>query len=436
MMATLVTSLGWSISSCSDDDDKNDDGRTAEDIAQDPFEKESKAGHALFRLVSQLAVGDSLPDNWKTATFEPSIGQVLDESQPFVRTITVNNAKEAVNRYNSLTGKNLPATTTNDTYQVDGVGSLTLNVGSSNTIATIDVNVKQLPKLTQLRLVSVSSVGENGSFSGEPYYRFGDVVEDKEECNWICVRPCYSPDKKSDSHWMTFQIPTKYTKDVQKKKSCMVSYPINLGVNKEKMQYLAQLMAILANPEGYKAFAGLSGKKFGGTGLGGLAEGAMGTDKLVALAKMWDKYDVWTSVASTGYMFEYVDQFKEDFKHDICFIFDSGEIESKSNGYNLLIPVAAYSGVENFYSEEDPEYKTYLVDMMTVPFNIFNFYISKGLAGDDSFEVPDAYVVRYKTGKQLSSNWLFNPDPTEALPGVKEVFRFNNHKTEWDFFKD
>ena len=56
---------------------------------------------------------------------------MLDQSQPRVRTIAVNNAAEAVARYNSLTGKDLPATTTSDTYKVDGVGTLTLNVGGA-----------------------------------------------------------------------------------------------------------------------------------------------------------------------------------------------------------------------------------------------------------------------------------------------------------------
>ena len=128
LMAALLMGLGITVTSCSDDDK---DERSAEDIAQDPYEKESEAADALYRLVSQLSVCDSLPNDWKTATFEPKAGKVLDQSQPRVRTIAVNNAAEAVARYNSLTGKDLPATTTSDTYKVDGVGTLTLNVGGA-----------------------------------------------------------------------------------------------------------------------------------------------------------------------------------------------------------------------------------------------------------------------------------------------------------------
>ena len=69
-MAALTVGLGMTVTACSDDDDDKD-GRSAEEIAQDPYEKESEAGDALYRLVSQLSVCDSLPNDWKTATFEP-----------------------------------------------------------------------------------------------------------------------------------------------------------------------------------------------------------------------------------------------------------------------------------------------------------------------------------------------------------------------------
>ena len=44
----------------------------------------------------------------------------------------------------------------------------------------------------------------DGTFDGDPYYRFGDVVKDKNNCYWISVRPAYSPNSKEDTHWMSF----------------------------------------------------------------------------------------------------------------------------------------------------------------------------------------------------------------------------------------
>ena len=431
----LLSGLSMSMTSCSDDDDDKD-GRSAEEIAQDPYEKESEAGDALYRIVSQLSVCDSLPDNWKTATFEPKLGQVLDQSQPRVRTITVANAAEAVTRYNSLTGKNLPATTTSDTYSVDGVGTLTFTMGAAGTVATIDVDVKQMPQLAQLRLVSAASVGENGSFDGEPYYRFGDVVQDKEGHYWICVRPAYSPDKKEDTHWMSFQVGPKNVKTYQKSKCLEQKYPVDLGVQKEKMQYLAQLLAILANPQGYKTKAGTAGNYFNNhtTGLGGLNEAAMPVKDLITLAKLWEQYNIWDKVMPAGLDTDEVNDFKNRFKDDkddLRFIYEKGS----TSGTTLTIQTVTYNNAETFYTSL-PNYTAVKMDMREVDFDITNSYTGRGVSGKKAYAVNDAFVVRYKTGFQISSNWFFNPKPTEAIEGVTEVFRFNACKDKAAFTKD
>ena len=425
LMAAVVLGLSMGVTSCSDDDDK--DGRSAEEIAQDPYEKESEAGDALYRLASQLSVCDSLPNDWKTATFEPRLGQVLDQSQPRVRTITVANADEAVTRYNSLTGKNLPETTTSDTYTVDGVGTLTLTVGGAGTVATIDVNVKQMPQLGQLRMVTATSVGENGSFDGDPYYRFGDVVKDKEGHYWVCVRPAYSDNKKEDTHWMSFQVGDKNVKTYKKSKCLEQKYPVDLGVQKEKMQYFAQLLAILANPEGYKAEAGTAGKYFnkGTTGLGGLDEAAMPVEDLVAQAQLWEKYNVWKDVMPGGYDDDEVNDFKKCFKDNVRFIYEKGS----TSGTVLTIQTVSYINADKFYNSL-PNYNAVVSDMRDVDFDITNSYTGRGIRGKKAYAVDDAFVVRYKTGFQLSTNWMFDPKPTEAIPGVTDVHRFEARKQE------
>ena len=430
LMVALTMGFGTIVTSCSDDDDDEKDSRSAEEIAADPYNKESEAGNALYRLVSQLSVCDSLPDDWKTATFEPRLGKVLDQSQPRVRTIAVNDAAEAVARYNSLTGKDLPATTQSDTYKVNGVGSLTLNVGAAGTIATIDVDVKQMPKLAQLRLVSVADMGENGTFRGVPYYSFGDVVMDKDDCYWICVRPAYSPNGKEDTHWMSFQLSEKNVKIYQKKGCKEQRYPANLGVQKEKMQYLAQLMAILANPYGYKA-AAPNGKFFKNktTGLGSLRDDAMPADTLIAQAQLWEKLDIWKRIIPNRVMptIQDVDNFKNRFKKNVRFIYEKGS----TSGYNLNIPTVYYSGAASFYTTSEPTYNTVSIDMRNIEFNIYVDYAKTGERGYKEYPVEDAFVVRYKTGFQLSSNLIFSPDPTKPIEGVTEIHVFNKQKSQY-----
>ena len=421
LMAVVVLGLGMGVTACSDDDDDKKGGQTTEEMGADPYDKHGEAGTALMTLLSQLATVDSLPDNWRDATFEPSVGMALDASQPFVRTITVNSAAEAVIRYNSLTDKNLPASTKNDTYTVDGVGTLTLNVaGGGDVLATIDVNVKQLPKLTQLRLVTTSSIGENGSFKGEPYYHFGDIVKDKDGCHWICVRPAYSPDGKEDTHWMSFQLATSNIKEYTKKNRQKQTVPQDLGVQKEKMQYLAQLLAILADPDGYIKKVDNDGNYFNNstTGLGGLAAAAMPADSLWYVARGYNmsNQQFWKTIAPSGIS---ANDFKECFNHkDVTFVYSS----YKTSGNNIQLPIVTYTG--DFYVNA-PTYAT-VTNSMDQEFNIQNTYTVNGKRGNPNYPLGDAFVVRYKTGKQLSSNWIFNPSATEALPGVEEVYRYAN----------
>ena len=426
LMAALVVGLGMNVTSCKDDNDDNNNDRTPEEIAQDPYEKESEAADALYRLVSQLSVCDSLPNNWKTATFEPKAGKVLDASQPRVRTIAVHNAAEAVARYNSLTGKELPATTVTDTYKVEGMGTLQLNVGGAGTIATIDVNVKQMPQLAQLRLVSAADMGENGHFKGEPYYRFGDVVMDEDGCYWICVRPAYSPDGKEDTHWMSFHLTRNNIKTYNKKGCWLQTYPVDLGVQKEKMQYLAQLLAVLADSKGYKNEADTWWDN-DETGFGGLQKAAMPVDSMVKQAKLWQLYNVWEKIMPVGFKPNEVETFKDRFVDgdDMVFIYEKGSV----SGTNLTIRTVKYKEVESFFTEE-LTYEKVVVDMKEIVFDVTNSYSTNGTRGNRNCPVPDAFVVRYKTGYQLSSNLFFNPSATDPIPGVTTVHRFNDHKNE------
>ena len=428
LLTVLCFGLSTSFIACSDDDDNND-GRTAEERAQDPYDKESDGGRLLYRLVSQLSVADSLPDNWREATFEPAIGQVLDQSQPMVRTITVSDAAEAVSRYNSLTGRRLEATATSDTYKAEGVGTVSLAVGNEGTVATIDFNVKQMPKLTRLRMVTTGSLGENGSFKGEAYYRFGDVVKDKDNCYWVCVRPPYSPNGKGDSHWMTLQLTPSNIKEYTKK-NIKQTYPVSLGVNEEKMNSFVQLLLALSLPERAVEFHEDYGEQLNGKYLGKLDYEAFTEQDIKNVALLYEQLNLWDSIAPKGLTTpEQIAAFRSKINNGpFRLIYEKGYTKS-----NLLkIPVAIYTTPATMYTQY--EYKEYEVNMSEMSFDV-NTYALTGKKNDPACSVPDAYVVRYKTGKQLSSNWFFNPDPTKPLEGVQEVFCYNKNKVRTSFYR-
>ena len=141
LMATLVVSLGTTITACSDDDDDKKGGNE-ELKADDPYEKNGEVAYALYRVVGTLCELDSLPDNWKTATYEPTKGKILDASQPLVRSVTVADLSEAVSMFRTLTGENLADNATTATWSKDGVGSLKFTAtNSSAETAVIDVNI-------------------------------------------------------------------------------------------------------------------------------------------------------------------------------------------------------------------------------------------------------------------------------------------------------
>ncbi|MBR3067405.1 MAG: hypothetical protein IKG77_06660 [Prevotella sp.] len=437
LMAALTCGISLSVTSCKDDDD--DDGRSAEEKAADPYEKETDAGHALFNLLSQLSVmpDNELPDNWKDATFEPTAGEVTDASQPFVRSITVNSLDEAVTRYNSLTGKTISSTIQSDTWEMDELGQMTFTAqNQTNCFATIDVNVKQLPKLTQLRFVPVSAIGDNGTFDGAPYYRFGDVVKDpKENTYWICVRPAYSPNKKEDTHWMSFQLGTKNTTDPKKSGCLPQTVPTKLGKELEKMQYLAQLLTIFARPNdqnnldtSLKSFqAEFGNQPFSGSGnigIGGLLQDAMPNAEIIRAAELWLKNDIWNLVKPSSEIDAAT--FRQAFTKGVKFLYE-GYSTSVMNK-NLTLYRVSYEDVNNFFRSK-PFYDNVTLDMTKVKFDVNNKFSKNGTCGDTSYEVVgNCFVVRYKTGFQLSTNYISNPDATKAIPGVEEVYRFNDPK--------
>ena len=206
MMVFLMTAMGCSLTACSDDDDNGGNGGSGGN-GRLTFSKDSETAMSLLSILGPLANVTELPDNWNSNayTVEPTIGKVLDEANSFVRSEAVNSIDEAVAKYNNLTDADIDTTVTSHTWKNDSLGcALTYHKGTEkNVVATIDVNVKQLPHLTQLRLVTPESMGLNAKFTA--YYRMGDIVK-KNDCYWICVRSADYDSGKEHTHWCSFQL--------------------------------------------------------------------------------------------------------------------------------------------------------------------------------------------------------------------------------------
>jgi hypothetical protein len=380
----------------------------------------------MLNLLTKLSVvGDDLPDEWKSATFEPVAGMVLDQSKPTVRSITVNSLEEAVWRYNTLTGRDITTSTQNDTWKMDDVGTLTYTaLNQGDCFATIDIHMKQLPKLTQLRLIPVSAMGTNGSFKKPPYYHFGDVVKDKEGCHWICVRPAYSPSGKEETHWFSFQMGKENITNINKSGCKKQSVQTKLKKDNEHMFYLAQLMGALANPGKFLKAYGENGNINDKSSFGGLPAGAMTNNEMNRQAMLWYKLGIWNLVKPKSIEDE-IDLFHRSFlKDDVTFFYDG----YYTSGKYLKLPYMTYSGAP-FY-KKPKKGSELVVDMTTENFSANSFYHEAGYKLNNAQIPLNAFLVRYKTGYQLSTNWIQTPDPTAPIPGVTDVHVFNKLNNE------
>ena len=242
LLAALVCGISLSVSSCKDDDNNVSE----EEKAQEQEEKTSK----FWEVVGQLVSDTHTPD-YQDKTFEPTIGYAESEGS-LTRIVDTNDMATAARRFSDLVDVNIDEDTQSYTYNDPDVGTLTYTRGgNAEEWASVDVNIKQVPKLRKI-IYRVAGEGSNASFNGKAYYRFGDVVSrtvDNQTEYWICVRPAFSIEKKGDSHWVCLNtLPTKNVEHVNKGNK---DYYVPTGIDKDKedMQNLAEMLYAICYPK-------------------------------------------------------------------------------------------------------------------------------------------------------------------------------------------
>ena len=455
-MAAVVVGLSLSVTSCKDDDDDDTEvaGETAEPIDGDPYAKTSQPATDLLMVMSQLADVDSLPDNWRDATFEPTEGEVLDASMPFVRTVAVMDMTEAHDLFRSFTGENFDESKSTVTWKNDAVGTMTFKaVNQHDCVATIDMQLKQMPHLTQLRLVPTSALGDN-KLKYDPYYHIGDVVRDRDGRYWICVRAAGGPKNKEKTHWVTMQLLTADSKVTGLKSNVKefaptskhegYKVPQNLGGDEtEHLKYFAQLMYLLRNPEEYSNNLGQGNAMANGLGALGYdteADHTAYNQQMVnKMASDWDKLDLWSKVLPPGVT--------KDF-------FNNGEINmfyyGHSNdliGSGITLYVCNQSGP--CLSTQSLRKLSWTKNKAGQAFDITEFanygrpMVTNVVTTKDKNVLDDALVVCMATGKELAGT-LLQPDYTDRFEKVSEIYNleryieseFEPHYLPGDVYKD
>ena len=424
LMAALIGGLSMSVASCKDDD-KELSEEEKQQQAEQQAEQDMADAATFWDVVGQLT-DDVMPDDdWQNATYEPSIGEA-DATNATVRVVSTADVETAAERFAELTGAAVNASTTEYTYQNPLVGSLTYRKTGGSSLATVDVSIKQMPNLSQIVYKTPEQIGDNGSFKGTAYYRFGDVVQklnaDGLYDYWICVRPAFGPEGKGDSHWITLsKLPSNYVKPVPKTVNGVKlnhTIPKSLGINKEHMQNLAELVYAMTASNTWAA-------------------------NLAANYKTLKYFKDFNYVKNFKYhnaaFFSNVNEgmpdrvFQEIFgltkqqmrqeleQYGLHLIYGSPSM----SGNNIILPVAEYAGT----NLKTAQYYNSSTTWDAASFDIYaltrNHYISDARITGGNGKM---WVCRYATGATLAKGSAETPasfDKYKRLPNCRDVYVYN-----------
>ena len=190
LIAATVCGLSFAATSCKDDDnsDNNNGGNGGNEVetieGMSALEDDQLAD--LICKWTDTHYSDLTGSAWRSKTFDATVGLALDESRPGVRTMPVGTLEEADSyAVGALGTLGIDYETPSGfTYSDAQVGTVSYRHGGSdaNVLATISVDVKQIPGLQEIRLVK--QLPENAG--GDPYYKCGDLVKYKNQI-YVCV---------------------------------------------------------------------------------------------------------------------------------------------------------------------------------------------------------------------------------------------------------
>ena len=423
LMAVLIGGLSMSVASCKDDKELSEEEKQQQ--AEQQAEQDMADAATFWDVVGQLT-DDVMPDDdWQNATYEPSIGEA-DATNSTVRVVSTADVAIAAERFAQLTGAAVNASTSEYTYQNPLVGTLTYRRTGGQSLATVDVSIKQMPGLSQIVYKTPEQIGDNGSFKGTAYYRFGDVVQklnaDGLYDYWICVRPAFGPEGKGDSHWMTLsKLPSNYVKTVNKTvngQKLSHTMPKSLGTNKEHMQNLAELVYAMTASETwainlaanyktlkyFKDFNYEKNFKYHNTAFFANVNEGM-PDRVFQEIFGLTKQQMRQELEQNG----------------LHLIYGSPSM----NGNNIILPVAEYAGT----NMKTAQYYNSSTTWDAASFDIYaltrNHYISDSRITGGNGKM---WVCRYATGATLAKGSAETPatfDKYKRLPNCRDVFVYN-----------
>lgn len=320
------------------------------------------------------------------------------------------------------------------------LGGVVFNVlDQSDVTATLDINIKQQPHLTQIRFVPASALGTNTNIGGEPYYTFGDIVKLTEGDNtsyWICARPCSQLKRKGKSHWLSLnlnKLGSEKSNFTKFSKSGFYDYilPTDLGNEAgslEHLQNLIKVLAIIDDPANAKKMS-LDTK-----GLGGLPEAEFDNTKRKKISTSWAFYNYWQTILPSFFS-------RKSFQN--C-LYDDQSINVFYHGHSY------YDKVDKFLVETNPS--VWMAKINPTTFQKVSSGLLKWTRTPKAVDFSDTYaeyggfidpekglpetglIVRYKTGAQLVGKSGDDEAPLESFTEkhndmIEDVFVYGKEKS-------
>ena len=429
LIAVLTVGLSLSVTSCKDDD-KNDGGGSS----QTAEEQAAEHAETFWAVAANLVSPFDVTTEYENKTFEPTIGSPLNGNST-IRVVSTGNMSAAAKRFADLTGAPVDENTTTYTYEDDAVGTLVYTkTNDATSLAKVDVSIKQIPHLQQIVYMTPEQMGTNGTFKGNSYYSFGDVIlrynKDDQPEYWVCVRPALGPAGKEDTHWMTVsKLPDDNIRLLEENRKVVAAVPTQLGKNEEHMQNLAEMLYAMFNPEQWQENIEQN-SSYGLLGAKGLP--IFHDMKPVRvqyfnkyfwtlLEKDWEKNELFQMIF--GYSAEQMKGYVNS--ADGLFLLGKGYTGtaglyqwqfkngdgSKSNQHDMKYSVVKKTGIalENAKLYYDNQYKN-------------NHWVNEAFFGDNN----PRFVIRIATGKQLAGQ---DPGPRFSLATssnkIADTFVFN-----------
>ena len=454
LMAALVGGLSLGVVSCKDDD--NASLSPEEEAATQQAELSEKATK-FWNVVGQLVGTIEATDDYASRTYEATIGTAVSGNETTRRLLT-NDMETAADRFCNLAGLAEGTVTTETasyTWSDPDVGTLTYTKTDNDaSLATVDVDIRQVPGLRQIVYLTPEQAGDNAGDYHNCYYRFGDVISRKNSSGidelWICVRPSFEPEKKGESHWVTLSpLPKENILEYTSSNKNTYRLPKNLGVNYEHTQNLAEMVYAMASPndwgtnitnnprtsifnKGVPMFHDFDKSKITYTSTSFWERVATGWERSMVNTSEGEK-SLWYAIFGISRTAMFTDIVSN--KGALRFIHSSANWNTWTSNSPTIYEVVYRNGSKaksNMHEETRTSYSTRVVYKGSPSQDIkldFVESITTGhpyIVSNDYFKDMDRhYVIRHATGTELAKATNSAYSPKTALTGYTEVYNYN-----------